>query len=1095
MFLSQAFTPAARSQTLEKQLLAETHSALAADARKQGDPVRGASIFYARALACATCHSVGDRAGAIGPDLARLDKQITDAALVESLLEPSKVIAPLYATVILEMNDGRIITGLPVEENDERLVLRDPTQLEKLIPLRKADIAERKKAEQSIMPAGQVNQLANRLQFLDLVRYLIELRDGGPQRARELQPPNSLDLPERPLPWQPVVQRGEVEVDGGAKYPHAVALGFDGGTLLFDANRLGVVAWWSDGFVKPRPQNYFGLWWNREGNLLEKNPLTTPVLNFQLAGQTEWQAFEPALTSDPNSGTRFDGYQVGKAAVRLHYRVLVGEKRVAVTDDLRAEVRPQWQGYARELRLTGIAEGGRVGLTLPVGATFVAFNERGEKTGEVTKASLLAFKAADKHCVLRIPSAAGATWEIKEDPKTFECRLVSLPAKGKEPVVLRVDQWKYRGTNAEPTAAELTALSQQPPVLDDKFDRPVSPQRPLPELAANEPAPPPASLRPGVTPKENVDEFPAATAKFLRFVVTRTNDGSAPGVDELEIYGPESKDNLGPTGKATASSVISGHAIHQIPHLNDGKLGNNHSWISAENGAGWAQIEFPQPVNMNRIVWARDRTGVCRDRLAVGYRIEVSDDGKAWRKVGDEAGRAAPENLVGAVRRDAAPGYVLESIPTPFSSCRPSDVAFRDDGVMFVTAMTEGQIWMSRIPPPDQPERVKWQLYATGLYHPLGLAIVDGRLYVAQKTEITELIDSDGDYRADHYRTAATGWGLSTGWHEYCFGLAVDPEKNLWFALNTGYFWTNPGYVNPGRWRGSILRVAHGSEKLEEMAKGCRVPNGIARGPEGNIFYTDNQGDWIQACKLAHIVPNRFYGHPETKADALPQGTYPDGRSAIWLPYERSRSTSGPVHDATQGRFGPFADQMFVGDVGYGANAGIMRIALEKVKGEYQGACFRFIDGQPSGCERMKFGPDDQLYMASLSTGLTRLKYDGKSPAALQAIHIRPRGVGFTVKLTQPLAEDANLAPERFKVRRYHYLYTGNYGSPNADETNVPVEKVELNAERTELTLTLPVQTYPIGMVYALQFGDLKFASGARLAQNEAWYTVHQIPD
>jgi len=73
----------------------------------------------------------------------------------------------------------------------------------------------------------------------------------------------------------------------------------------------------------------------------------------------------------------------------------------------------------------------------------------------------------------------------------------------------------------------------------------------------------------------------------------------------------------------------------------------------------------------------------------------------------------------------------------------------------------------------------------------------------------------------------------------------------------------------------------------------------------------------------------------------------------------------------------------------------------------------------------MKFGPDDQLYMASLSTGLTRMKFDGQTPAALQAVRIRPRGEGFVMQLTQPLAADANLAPEQFKIRRDHYLYTG----------------------------------------------------------------------
>ena len=407
--------------------------------------------------------------------------------------------------------------------------------------------------------------------------------------------------------------------------------------------------------------------------------------------------------------------------------------------------------------------------------------------------------------------------------------------------------------------------------------------------------------------------------------------------------------NLALAGKASASSVISGYPIHQIPHLNDGKLGNNNSWISSESGGGWAQIEFPQTVEMCKIVWARDRTGVCQDRLAVGYRIEVSDDGQKWTRVGDEHGRQTAGVFVGAIRRDASPGYLMESIPLPFGTCRPSDIAFGDEGTMYAIAMTEGQIWRTRTPPPAIPTASTGSAYATGLYHPIGLAIVDGRLYVAQKPEITELIDRDGDGTVDQYRTVATGWGLSTGWHEYTFGLGVDPQKNLWFNLNTGYFWTNPGYVNPGRWRGSVMRVSHASEKLEVIAKGCRVPNGICQGPDGNMFYTDNQGDWIQSCKLAAIMPQRFYGHPETKEDALPSNTYPDGRSAIWFPYDRSRSTSGPVCDFTQGAFGPFAGQIFVGDVGYGANPGIMRVALEKVNGEYQGACFRFVDGQPAG--------------------------------------------------------------------------------------------------------------------------------------------------
>ncbi len=435
----------------------------------------------------------------------------------------------------------------------------------------------------------------------------------------------------------------------------------------------------------------------------------------------------------------------------------------------------------------------------------------------------------------------------------------------------------------------------------------------------------------------------------------------------------------------------------------------------------------------------------------------------------------------------------MELIPAPFDGCRPSDIEFGPDGAMYVIAMSEGQIYRSPRPPVDRPGEVRWERFASGLYHPIGLAMVDGRLFVATKPEITELIDRDGDGRADQYRTIASGWGLSRGWHEYTFGLAVDRNKDLWFALNTGYFWTNPGYVNPGRWRGSILKASPDADHLKVMAKGCRVPNGIARGPDGDIFYTDNQGDWIQSCKLAHVVPGRFYGHPEYKEDALPSGQYPDGRSSVWMPYNLSRSTGGPVCDETGGQFGPFADQLFVGDVGYGANPGIMRVALEKVDGEYQGACFRFVDNQPHGCVRMKFGPDRQLYMASLTTGITRLKWLGTTPLAMRSVNIRPGGQGFVVRFTQPLA-DRPVAPAEVRVKRYHYLYTGNYGSPEADMTSVPVTAATLSTDRQSLELSLPVETYPIGMVYQIDVGPVKSADGETLLHHEAWYTVQRIP-
>lgn len=129
-------------------------------------------------------------------------------------------------------------------------------------------------------------------------------------------------------------------------------------------------------------------------------------------------------------------------------------------------------------------------------------------------------------------------------------------------------------------------------------------------------------------------EFPPQQAKFVRLAIHRTLGGSQPGIDELEVFGPEAKENLALAGRgaaADASSVISGYAIHRIAHLNDGQYGNDHSWIAATGSREWAQVELPEPVLVGRVVFSRDRTGEFRDRVPEVVEVLVSLDGRAWQ--------------------------------------------------------------------------------------------------------------------------------------------------------------------------------------------------------------------------------------------------------------------------------------------------------------------------------------------------------------------------------------------------------------------------------------------------------------------------------
>ncbi len=146
--------------------------------------------------------------------------------------------------------------------------------------------------------------------------------------------------------------------------------------------------------------------------------------------------------------------------------------------------------------------------------------------------------------------------------------------------------------------------------------------------------------RAAVQSKRNEESFSPSEAKFIRFTIVKTNSGE-PCLDELEIFcGEENVALASKQAKATCSSSLPGYAIHRLEHIHDGRFGNSHSWISNEKGGGWVQIELPEPIVIDRVVWGRDREGRFEDRLATHYRIEISMDGNHWTEIASSRDRA-----------------------------------------------------------------------------------------------------------------------------------------------------------------------------------------------------------------------------------------------------------------------------------------------------------------------------------------------------------------------------------------------------------------------------------------------------------------------
>jgi putative heme-binding domain-containing protein len=139
----------------------------------RGDPEAGERVFFhARGPRCAQCHRLDGRGGAIGPDLSVIGRSQGRDKLVESVLAPSKEVAPAYTTWLITTRDGKVRTGVIVEEGPHSTVTLGEAD-GRLTVLKRLDIEERRASPTSLMP-DDLHQLMTRREFLDLLAFLGE---------------------------------------------------------------------------------------------------------------------------------------------------------------------------------------------------------------------------------------------------------------------------------------------------------------------------------------------------------------------------------------------------------------------------------------------------------------------------------------------------------------------------------------------------------------------------------------------------------------------------------------------------------------------------------------------------------------------------------------------------------------------------------------------------------------------------------------------------------------------------------------------------------------------------------------------------------
>lgn len=460
------------------------------------------------------------------------------------------------------------------------------------------------------------------------------------------------------------------------------------------------------------------------------------------------------------------------------------------------------------------------------------------------------------------------------------------------------------------------------------------------------------------------------------------------------------------------------------------------------------------------------------------------------------------------------------------------------DGNLAVSTR-RGDIFIIENPTSPRPYVKK---FASGLHEILGLVYRDGSLYCAQRGELTKLTDTNGDGKADIIETVYA-WPLSGHYHEYSFGPVIAPDSTFFVSGNVAFgdeeWWRGESRVP---WRGWVFNVTKEGQ-MTPWATGVRSPAGLGI-YDGELFYADNQGDWMGSGGVTHLRKGAFAGHPaglrwtnlpnspvkftqeELYAYVDPRKTKDEkGRAikpenrvdekfvtlyeakkkfpiiqlpSVWLPHSILGISNSQPLEIPKNAFGPFGGQMLVGDQG---QSKIMRVFMEKVNGEYQGAAWDFRSGFQSGVLRMAFAKDGSLFVGETNRGwgsagdanegLQRLVYNNKNFFEMLTVKAKPDG--FEIEFTQPVDKKSAMNPAAYAIQSFIYKYHPVYGSPPVHNREHKIKGVKISEDGK--TVRIVVDSLQQYHIHHIRLEGIQEANNKHnLIHPDVWYTLNSIP-
>lgn len=443
---------------------------------------------------------------------------------------------------------------------------------------------------------------------------------------------------------------------------------------------------------------------------------------------------------------------------------------------------------------------------------------------------------------------------------------------------------------------------------------------------------------------------------------------------------------------------------------------------------------------------------------------------------------------------DSDEAWVVDHIRAPVENpdnalLHFTDVDFLEDGRAVLTTM-HGDVWL--VDGLDESlDHLEWRRFATGLNHPFGVRVVNGRIYVSTDDELLILHDRDENGEADYYESFRNLYAPSYGAWRHAFGLEVDEEGNFYFARGRG--------VRGTEWENGVYRISSDGSRMDRIASGFRQPWGMGISPDGQITVSQQEGTWVPQTPLNIIdLQSRkgsFYGfNPEQYRNEDP---YPRERGfeppLVWMPRNVDNSGSGQVWiDSDQWGL-PRGNLLHFSY----AQGKILQVMYEQVDEEWQGGVVPLTRVEDARLRTGRFrAQDGQLYVVGLqSDGFYRVRYTDRP--VYKPVELNVHENGIRIRFSTPLEPETASDESAYAVYRWNYRWSDDYGSGyysvrNPElygEDSVQVESVHLLEGGREVFLEIP-DMMPVDQM-RIEF-DLKASDGTTLRE-EIYSTIHAM--